>query len=128
MYIRSLLLVALNYLKIMKNSRQLTLEEFSEIKPRLRRMSSRNVEAAYEVLVNNKTQSEMARELGVTQQSIGDAVNAVWRHYQKHYEQEAGLIIPRDWVKVSAVLPPEMAKVVTQMEKSAHEKLRKDQR
>ncbi|KND60982.1 hypothetical protein BVER_00865c [Candidatus Burkholderia verschuerenii] len=112
----------------MKIQRKLTPEEFEAIKPRLKRMSQRNVDAAYQVLVNDKTQSEIARELGVTQQSIGDAVNAVWKHFQKHYEQESGLAIPSDWIKVSALLPPEMAKVVTQMEKSARDKLRKDQR
>ncbi|MDF3889006.1 TrfB-related DNA-binding protein [Cupriavidus basilensis] len=108
--------------------RSLTPEEFKALQPRLRRMKPENVDAAYQVLVAGKTQLAMAEELGVTQQAIYDAVSTVWRHYAKDYEERNGIKIPPDWKKVTAVLPPEMAEVVTQMEKSAREKLMKEQR
>lgn len=108
--------------------RQLTPEEFDSLRPRLTRMKPENVEAAYQVLVAGKTQSAMARDLGVTQQAVLDAVNGVWRHFVTQYEKKTGIKYPADWIKVSAVLPPEMAEVVSQMEKSAREKLMKEQR
>ncbi len=108
--------------------RQLTPEEFKALRPHLTRMKPQNVDAAYQVLVTGKTQLAMAKELGITQQSVCDAVNAVWRHFQTYYEKKTGFKIPADWIKVSAVLPPEMAEVVTQMERSAREKLMKEQR
>jgi hypothetical protein len=112
----------------MKHQRHLTREEFCAIRPRLARMRPRNIEAAYQVLVNAHTQSHIAHTIGVTQQSIGDAVNAVWRHYLRHVEQQTGLCIPHDWVKVCTLLPPDMAALVDQMEKSALAALKKDQR
>jgi hypothetical protein len=108
--------------------RTLTPEEFDALRPRLKRMKPESITSAYQVLVEGKTQLAVAAERSVTQQSIYDAVSTVWRHYQTDYEDRSGLKIPADWRKVTAVLPPEMAEVVTQMEKSAREKLMKEQR
>jgi hypothetical protein len=112
----------------MKNQRQLTHDEFEAIRPRLVRMSQNNVDAAYHVLVKGESQTTTGKLYGVTQQSIGDAVNAVWRHFLKDCKEKSGVEIPPDWVRVSATLPPEMAQVVTQMERSAMDKLSKDNR
>ena len=88
----------------------MTAQEFDELRPRLGRLSLDTVELAREVLVNGKTQSDVAREHGLTRQRVSGMVSRVIA---------AANEIPRGWEKVEVWLPPALAEEVRKMEADA---------
>ncbi|MBC1154416.1 hypothetical protein FSG43_022615 [Escherichia coli] len=96
---------------------KMTPQEFDELRPRLGRLSLDTVELAREVLVVGKTQSEVARNHGLTRQRVSGMVSRVIA---------AANEIPRGWEKVEVWLPPDLAEQVRGMEADAKAHAAKD--
>lgn len=88
----------------------MTAQEFDELRPRFGRLSLNTVELAREVLVDGKSQSDVARKHGLTRQRVSGMVSRVLAAANK---------IPRGWEKVEVWLPPELAEKVRKMEADA---------
>lgn len=92
-----------------------------------------NIEASYGRWVEGKSVIELTTEFKLTRQALYRATNVVLELYEEHRAEvdavnddaaamahEVAEVRPT-WVKVSAVLPPGMARVVKEMEKAALE-------
>ena len=89
---------------------KMTAKEFDELRPRLGRLSLDTVDLAREVLVNGKTQSNVAREYGLSRQRVNGMVSRVIA---------AANEIPLGWKRVDVWLPPDLAEEVQKMEANA---------
>lgn len=78
----------------------LTNDQFDAILPRLGRLSMDTLNIAREVLVDGKSQSEVAREHNLSRQRVHGMVTRV---------NAAINDIPLDWVRLDTWLPKEMA-------------------
>ena len=102
----------------MRKNKRLTTEEFEAIRPHLARMKDRNVEAVRAILVEGRPQKDVAVELDVSAVAVSSMVRSAWEYHITHG------VRPEGWVNVSAVLPPEMAQLVKEMERNARENLK----
>lgn len=95
----------------MPAKRRLTEREFASVRPLLR-ISPERQDAAYAILVANKSYTTVAAEYGCSRQSIGDAVNSVWDTYQRVLASQAAeeddATIPPGWERVTLVAPTEI--------------------
>ena len=103
----------------MRGKKRLTAQEFAAIRPYLSRLKGRNVHALQQILVDGRTQTEIARELGITNKAVSQMVSRVWQFHIDHGER------PNGWTSISVTLPPDMADMVKDMERKAREKLTK---
>jgi hypothetical protein len=90
----------------------MTPEEFEGVQSRLGRMTLDTVRLAREVLVEGKSQVEVATANNLTRQRVSLAVNRIMK---------AASDIPADWQKVEVWLPPAMIEQVKQMEIEARQ-------
>lgn len=104
----------------MAGKKRLTAQEFATIRPYLKRLKPRNVQAIYEHLVDGRQQTELASELGVTKKAVSQMISKVWDLHVKHGER------PEGWESLSVTLPADMAEVVKDMERRARENLTKE--
>jgi|SRR5690625_919017 len=95
----------------------MTAEAFEVLQPRLSHLTLSTIEITREVLVEGKSQSEVARRHGITRQSVSDMVARV---------RAAAKEIERGWRKVEVWLPPEMAEQVRKMEAEARAQLARE--
>ena len=93
----------------MRNEKKLTAGEFKTIEPYLERLDGKNIDAIRRVLVDGMKQKDIAAELKLTKEAVSAMVARAWRAHLEHGER------PEGWVKVEAVLPPQMAEVVRAM-------------
>ncbi|WP_053067892.1 TrfB-related DNA-binding protein [Xenorhabdus khoisanae] len=84
--------------------------EFHALRPRLGRLTPKNVEVAEQVLVHGHDQANVARTYGLTRQRVNEIVTRVLT---------AASEIPTGWQRVEVWLPPELARQVRQMETEA---------
>lgn len=101
----------------MHPKKQLTRAEFNAIKPYFSKRA--NVEALYAVMVAGRSQSDVAREAGVTRKAISQGVGKAWSFHIEHGSRPSG------WVSVNVALPPDLAEIVKDMARNAREKLGK---
>lgn len=104
----------------MGGKKRLTAQEFATIRPYLKRLKERNIQAIYEHLVDGRQQTELAEELGVTKKAVSQMVSKVWALHVAHGER------PEGWTSISVTLPNEMAEIVKDMERRARENLTRD--
>ncbi|MBZ5763800.1 TrfB-related DNA-binding protein (plasmid) [Xanthomonas translucens pv. translucens] len=78
----------------------MTAAEFEAIQPRLGRLSGDTVKIARRVLVDGKSQAEIAEETGLTRQRVSKMVQRV---------VAAANEFPPDWERVDEWMPPELA-------------------
>lgn len=104
----------------MGGKKRLTAQEFAAIRPYLKRLKERNIQAIYEHLVDGRQQTELAEELGVTKKAVSQMVGKVWALHVAHGER------PEGWTSISVTLPNEMAEIVKDMERRARENLTRD--
>jgi FixJ family two-component response regulator len=102
----------------MRKNKRLTPEEFDAIRPHLARMKDRNVEAIRAMLVEGRPQKEVAVELDVSAVAVSSMVRSAWEYHITHGAR------PEGWVNVNVVLPPDMAQLVKEMERTARENLK----
>ncbi|CAE6850899.1 MAG: TrfB-related DNA-binding protein [Burkholderia gladioli] len=103
----------------MRGKKRLTAQEFEAIRPYLSRLKERNVHALQQILVDGRTQTEIAGELGVTNKAVSQMVSKAWQFHIDHGER------PNGWTSISVTLPPDMADMVKDMERKARENLTK---
>ena len=89
---------------------QLTEEQFDQLRPKLKRLSVGAVEVAYAVLVEGKSQAEVARQTGRTRSGVQNICKRVMDRVED---------VPPGWVKAEICLPPNLMEQVIQMEKKA---------
>ena len=102
----------------MRKNKRLTTEEFDVIRPHLARMKERNVEAIRAILVDGRSQKDVATELDVSAVAVSSMVRSAWDYHITHGTR------PEGWVSVNVALPPEMAQLVREMERNARENLK----
>ncbi|QHQ29929.1 transcriptional regulator KorA (plasmid) [Xanthomonas albilineans] len=78
----------------------MTAAEFESIQPRLGRLTVDTVQIARRVLVEGKSQAQIAEETGLTRQRISKMVQRV---------MSAANEFPPDWERVDEWMPPELA-------------------
>jgi hypothetical protein len=114
---------------------RLTEQAFQELKEKLaqRKGSSQytdeNIDLARKIMVDGKGPNDVAEEAKKSRQSIHRIVKDLWvisagddpARIKKRRETEN---IPDDWVFITAVLPPDLAKDVRAKEKEALKKLK----
>lgn len=119
----------------MSSKYRLTETAFQELKEKLaqRKGSSKytdeNIDLARKIMVDGMGPNEVAEEAKKTRQSIHRIVKDLWVisagddpvRIKKRRETEN---IPDDWVFITAVLPPDLAKDVRAKEKEALKKLK----
>lgn len=92
----------------MKVKRRLSAAEFDVLLPLLR-ISQPRIAAARAVLVDGRTWQSVADEHGWKKQSTGDAVNVVWREFERYQETQKAasdnLMLPPGWERVTLVAP-----------------------
>lgn len=96
---------------------QLTAQQFEEALPRLGRLSGDSVAIARQVLVEGKTQSEVARENDITRQRVYGMVTRV---------NAALNDIPKGWVRFESYMPPELVKKVEALIEKAKKEITKN--
>lgn len=89
---------------------KMTAAAFDDLRPRLGRLTEETIDIAREVLVEGKSQSDVARERGLSRQRVSSMVKSV---------VSAANEIPREWQRVEVWLPPDLAEQVRQMEADA---------
>lgn len=94
------------------SSPTMTPEEFEAVQRRLGRMTLDTVRLAREVLVDGKSQAEVATANNLTRQRVSSAVARIVK---------AASDVPPDWQKVEVWLPPAMAEQVRSMEAEARQ-------
>ncbi len=95
----------------------LTEQEFNDARPRLGRLSLDTLTIARAVLVEGKTQTDVARENNLSRQRVHGMVSRV---------QVAINNIPMGWVRLEIWLPPELADKVKDMAEKAKAKAVKE--
>jgi FixJ family two-component response regulator len=100
---------------VMRSNKRLKADEFEALLPYLERLGDRNVKAARSIMVDGRQQSQVAAELGVSKSSASAVVCRVWNLHLEHGTRPIG------WVRVSVVLPQDLAEVVKDMERKALE-------
>lgn len=90
----------------------MTPDEFDAVQARLGRMTIDTLRLAREVLVEGKSQAEVAAANNFTRQRINLAVTRVLK---------AASDVPSDWQKVEVWLPPAMVEQVRNMEVEARQ-------
>jgi hypothetical protein len=90
----------------------MTPEEFEAVQRRLGRMTLDTVRLAREVLVDGKSQAEVATANSLSRQRVSSAVARIMK---------AASDVPADWQKVEVWLPPAMAEQVRTMEVEARQ-------
>lgn len=95
---------------------KMTATFFDELRPRLGRLTDETIDIAREVLVEGKSQSDVARNHGLSRQRVSSMVKSVI---------SAANEVPRDWQRVEVWLPPNLADKVRQMEADAKEEVAK---
>lgn len=98
----------------MHQRKQLTQDEFEAIVPFL--SSRANKAALSAVMVDGRTQADVAREFNVTRKAISQSVGRAW---QIHCERGSR---PDGWVPVNVVLPQDLAEFVNDMARKARAK------
>lgn len=93
----------------------MTNDQFDKLLPRMQKHSLQSIEIARKVLVENKTQAEIARLYKITPQRVNNMLSRI----KKSIEQ-----VPLNWKEVHVWLPPEKAKIVYRMEAKAKESLK----
>ena len=89
---------------------KMTAAAFDDLRPRLGRLTEETIDIAREVLVEGKSQSDVARERGLSRPRVSSMVKSV---------VSAANEIPREWQRVEVWLPPDLAEQVRQMEADA---------
>lgn len=105
----------------------LTEAQFNELKKRAmnnktRKYSSKNLDAAYEVMVNKKRAVDIAETFNMSRQNLSRILRDLWAISNnlippsRAFQRRNLKIIPKTWVRVSAILPPHLAKKVQDIE------------
>lgn len=94
---------------------KMTPEEFDALRPLLGRLSLDTVKLAREVLVDGKTQVEVAKAHGLTKQRVNGMVTRV---------TAASHDVPATWRRVEVWVPPELVDQVRQVEAKARAALK----
>lgn len=94
----------------------MTIEEFTRITRRCR-LSARGLESARAVLVDGRTQSDVAREQQIPRQYVFRSCRAVLRKRKTLNNRK----MPPGWVSVTVIVPRPVAKRIKAM--AAHETL-----
>lgn len=93
----------------MKAKRRMTGTEFEALRPLLK-ISNDRMEAARLALVEGQTLQGVANLYGWSRQAVGDAVNVVWKIFEKYHESQraaasAGTLMPPGWEQVTLIAP-----------------------
>lgn len=93
----------------MKVKRRMTSAEFEAVRPLLK-ISADRVDAARAALVDGQTLQVIGDRYGWARQSVGDAVNSVWRTLQSYHESQraaanSGAMLPPGWERVTLIAP-----------------------
>lgn len=83
--------------------------EFEAIVPLLN-ISENRMKASRMALVDGQTLQSVANIFGWTRQAVGDAVDVVWRTFERYRESQraaanAGTQLPPGWEKVTLIAP-----------------------
>ena len=124
--------------EVVMKRRRLSEDEFTQATKSMQRLSERPKKAAYRVIVDGCIPDDVGKELGISQQAVSKATNRVmsaWdelqggelKSYQLAYlkllqEDMDANGYPTDWVPVVTILPPDVARLVKEMEKTQLEK------
>lgn len=100
----------------MHPKKQLTEEEFARLVPHLSKRA--NAKALHAVMVEGRTQAEVARDEGISRKAVSQSVGRAW---QLHIERGDR---PEGWVRVDVALPQVLADVVYEMVRKARADLR----
>lgn len=92
------------------DEKRMTAADFEAALPRLGRFTEETIDIARSVLVEGKSQVEVARERGLTRQRVSSMVKSVL---------SAANEVPREWERVEVWLPPALAAKVREMEATA---------
>ena len=89
--------------------RRMTALEFETVRPFLK-ISDERIEAAYSVLVENKTMREVGERFNNTRQAVDGSVRHVWLTLEKYHESQkavnsAGILLPPGWEQVTLIAP-----------------------
>lgn len=93
----------------MKSKRRMTGTEFEAVRPLLK-ISDDRVNAARLALVEGQTLQGVASIYGWSRQAVGDAVNVVWKTFERYNESQraaasAGTLMPPGWEQVTLIAP-----------------------
>ncbi len=93
----------------MRAKRRMTDSEFEAILPLLN-ISENRMKASRMALVEGQTLQGVANIFGWTRQAVGDAVDVVWRTFERYHEAQratanAGTQLPPGWEKVTLIAP-----------------------
>lgn len=94
----------------MSGKPRMTPDEFDALRPRLGRLSLDTVELAREVLVDGRSQVEVAKGHDITKQRVSGMVARVLAAAQD---------VPVTWQRVEVWVPPELVDQVRQLEAKA---------
>ncbi len=94
----------------MSGKSKMTPEEFDALRPRLGRLSLDTVALAREVLVDGRSQVDVAKGHGITKQRVSGMVARVI---------DAAHDVPATWQRVEVWVPPELVDQVRQLEAQA---------
>lgn len=97
----------------MRGRRRLTARDFDGLRPFLSRMKKRNIDAVREILVDGRTQTAIAKELGISDKAVSRLVRRVWALHVEH------AATPDGWESLNVTLPADLAAVVRDMERTA---------
>ena len=126
-------------MKTSAKRRRLSEAQFKQATDSMQRFSERPRNAAYRVIVDGLLPDEVGKELGISQQAVSKASNRVFAAWDelrggelKSYEssylkllkkkmEEKGY--PDDWEPVITILPPDVARLVKNIEETQRKKI-----
>lgn len=107
----------------MKKYKLLSAIEFNQLVKKIeqdkRRLMPETLKLARQVLVDNESISDVARDNLVSRQLISRSVNQLFNYFEDLIE------VPKDWVTIRTTLPPSEAKKVMILEKNLRRNLLK---
>jgi len=95
---------------------KMTPQEFEAARPGFGRQTDDTIEMVRLVLVEGQSQTDVARQYGLTRQRVSLAVKQILTVADN---------IPKGWVKLEIWLPPALANKVRDMEQKARQQLKK---
>lgn len=95
-----------------QSKKRISAAEFDAVVPMLN-MSDTRLAAARSALVDGEAFQAVGDRLGCTRQAIYDAVNIVWRTWEKYQEGQrtaanSEILMPPGWEKVTLIAPSEL--------------------